>query len=77
MNEEKIPIEKVLEDMYNPNGGQVAMSARDYYIHYATNEEKRMMDIEDDIRFIIGCLLLLFFVVGTVICTIDYIIGGF
>lgn len=48
--EEKIPVEKVLDDMYNPNGGIVAWSARDYYYdNYATDEEKAEMDREDRI----------------------------
>ena len=48
MDDEKIPVDKVLEDMYNPNGGPVSWAARDYYYReYATEEEKREMDRED------------------------------
>lgn len=48
--EEKIPVDKVLDDMYNPNGGMVSHAARDYYYqNYATDEEKAEMDREDEI----------------------------
>lgn len=47
-DDEKIPVDKVLEDMYNPNGGPVSWAARDYYYReYATEEERREMDRED------------------------------
>lgn len=45
---DKIPIEQVLDDMNNPNGGIVSYAARDYYyLTYATPEEKKKMDRED------------------------------
>lgn len=60
MPEEKIPLEQVLDDMYNPNGGMPAQAARDYYYNnYATDEEKQKMDAEDRrfdriLKFIVG-----------------------
>lgn len=53
-NEELIPVEKVLADMYD-DLGIVSWSARDYYYeHYATDEERREMDMEDKIGTILG-----------------------
>lgn len=35
-----VPIEKVIEDMSNPDGGMVAYAARDYYeTHYTNNDD--------------------------------------
>lgn len=52
--EELIPVEKVLADMYD-DLGIVSWSARDYYYkHYATEEERREMDMEDKIGTILG-----------------------
>lgn len=46
-NEDKVPIDKVLDDMYNPNSA-VSSSARDYYyLNYATEEEREEMNAED------------------------------
>ena len=57
MDDDKIPVDKVLEDMYDPNGGPVSWAARDYYYAtYATEEEKREMDREDR-RMDIGALM--------------------
>lgn len=50
--EDLIPIEEVLEDM-KLGGGIVSEAAKDYYrIHYATEEEKRLMDREDRLNTI-------------------------
>lgn len=70
--EEKIPLNKVLDDMYNPDGGQVSMAARDYYYtNYATEEEKILMDREDKITRLLG----IFIAVGvTLILGIEIII---
>lgn len=60
MPEEKIPLEQVLDDMYNPNGGMASQAARDYYYNnYATDEEKQKIDAEDRrfdriLKFIVG-----------------------
>lgn len=51
MDEELIPVDKVLEDMYNPDGGIVAIMARTYYYDfYATPEEQKEMDREDKLN---------------------------
>lgn len=51
MDTDKIPVEKVIDDMYNPDGGMVSLSARDYYYeNYATKEEKKIMDEHDRIH---------------------------
>lgn len=43
--EDKVPVEKVIDDMYDSNGGIVSSAARDYYYqNYATEEEKLIMD---------------------------------
>lgn len=68
MPEEKIPLEQVLDDMYNPNGGMPAQAARDYYYNnYATDEEKEEMDRSDRrfdkiLKFVVGlfCGLMLY-----------------
>lgn len=45
---DKVPLERVLDDMNNPKGGVVSYAARDYYyLTYATPEEKKKMDRED------------------------------
>jgi len=70
MGDEKlIPVEEVLDDMCcNPNGGIIARAARDYYkLHYATPEERRMMDFEDNMGFICGVVFLVGAVLGTII----------
>ncbi len=47
-HEEKVPIERVLADMYDPDGGLISNAARDYYyLHYATPEEQVRMDKEE------------------------------
>lgn len=54
--EEMIPVEKVLDDMYSSNG-MISSAARSYYyIHYATEEEKQQMDREDKIEKIVSVL---------------------
>lgn len=37
--EEKVPISRVLDDMYNPDGGMVSLAARDYY--YVIMQQKK------------------------------------
>ncbi len=42
---ELVPLQQVLDDMYDPNGGYASMAARDYYYQfYATADEKKKMD---------------------------------
>lgn len=46
--EDLVPKSQVLLDMENPDGGMIALAARDYYYqHYATPAEREMMDAED------------------------------
>ena len=57
--EEKIPIETVLKDMYENENGIVARAARDYYYsYYATPEERISMDKKECRELIIGRLFL-------------------
>lgn len=55
--DEKVPLSKVLDDMYNPDGGLVSIAARDYYYrYYATDEERKIMDYEDKMDTIIAII---------------------
>ena len=64
MDNDKIPIERVLEDMHNPNGGVVSWAARDYYYqNYATPKERKRMDREDKIQTIFAILIAICFLV--------------
>lgn len=70
-NEELVPIEKVIDDMYQDKG-LVSLAARDYYyLNYATELEKAEMDFEDKIQNIISiCLfscVLIMFIFGLVV----------
>ncbi|MDE7347144.1 MAG: hypothetical protein K2N48_10465 [Muribaculaceae bacterium] len=43
-----IPLNQVLSDMSNPDGGMAACAARSYYYeHYATDEQKAKMDKDE------------------------------
>ncbi len=45
---ELVSVQKVLEDMYNPIGGLVALAARDYYYqNYASEAERKIMEREE------------------------------
>lgn len=72
MNEkEKIPITKVLDDMYDPKGGPVAWAARDYYYeNYATDYERETMDREDKIETIVAIIFLIILVAEIAICVV-------
>lgn len=66
-----IPVEKVLDDMYNPDGGLVAMAARDYYYtYYATPDQKVKMDKEEKRQKVYTCLfeigILIFVAIGII-----------
>lgn len=67
---EKIPLEQVLDDMYNPKGGLVSEVARTYYyIHYATPEEQNRMDKEVKIQTLFALIVvigLIIFVIMTI-----------
>lgn len=67
MTEEKVPLSRVLDDMYNPNGGMVSNAARDYYyVNYATEKEREEMDREDAMLAAIGWILVGVFSVGLI-----------
>ena len=64
---DKVPLEQVLDDMYDPYSA-VSGAARDYYYReYATEEERKAMDREDRINTIIAACLLGFVVVCAVV----------
>lgn len=64
-NEKLVPIEKVIDDMYQDKG-LVSLAARDYYyLNYATESERKDMDFEDKIQNIIStcffsCIVVMF-----------------
>lgn len=65
--EEKVPVLRVLDDMYNPNGGLVSLAARDYYYeNYATEKERKEMDREDAVLVAVGWILVGVFSVGLI-----------
>lgn len=71
---ELVPIYKVLDDMYDPNGGPVAWAARDYYYHhYATDEERKEMDREDRIATISGWAFRFMIAIYAVWSVIDFL----
>ena len=66
-NDELIPLEKVLDDMYNPDGGIASMSAKDYYYqHYASEEEIKKHQRNEFIIDIIVRIILSIIVFGTI-----------
>ena len=57
-NEELIPIEKVLDDMYSDKSC-VAGAARNYYKeHYASEEEIKSLEKEERLELLVGSILL-------------------
>lgn len=59
---EPVPVQKVLEDMYNPNGGLVALAARDYYYqNYASEAERKHMASEDKIQTVVAIIFMIVF----------------
>lgn len=57
-----VPVQKVLEDMYNPDGGLIALAARDYYYqNYANEEERKSMDREDKIQTAVAIIFIIVF----------------
>lgn len=64
--EGKVPVSKVLDDMYSDKG-MISLAARDYYYqNYASEAEKEEMDREERVQnvfailFWVGFLTLLF-----------------
>lgn len=73
MEEDKVPVEKVIDDMLDPNGGMVSSAARDYYYrNYATEEERIIMDIMMDRESLI---LRNMIIVCSALCVIAIILG--
>ena len=68
-----VPIEQVLDDMYNPNGGLISLAARSYYYeNYANKEEKYLMDIEDrNVQIVSSCFVVVF--LGLIVVSV---VGG-
>ncbi len=75
MEKKLIPIERVIDDMYQDKG-IVSLMARDYYYeNYATEEEKRKMDIEDKIQTIVTWLFILSIpVVSLIGLVVEYLV---
>lgn len=72
---EKIPVTKVLDDMYDPNGGLVSWAARDYYYeNYATDYERKIMDREDKFETTIAIIFWIILLSGIVICVLTSLI---
>lgn len=56
MDEEKVPVEKVIDDMYSDNA--VSNAARDYYYaNYATEGEKAEIDREKRVENIVAIVI--------------------
>lgn len=72
-----IPIERVLDDMYNPDGGMVADAARSYYYeHYATEAERKMMDHEDNVSQTIACVIMGLYAISVIAAIVIGFIQG-
>ncbi len=64
---ELVPLQQVLDDMYNPDGGYASMAARNYYYQfYATANEQKKMDREDKLQtaFVIIFTVVFWMLVG-------------
>lgn len=75
MEKKLIHLERVIDDMYQDKG-IVSLMARDYYYeNYATEEEKKKMDIEDKIQTIVAWLFILSIpVVGLIGLVVQYFV---
>ena len=72
---EKISVTKVLDDMYDPNGGPISWAARDYYYeNYATDYEREIMDREDKFETTIAIIFWIILISGIVICVLTSLI---
>lgn len=73
---EPVPVQKVLEDMYNPDGGLVALAARDYYYqNYANEKERKNMDREDKIQITIAIIFMIVFWVAVGFAVVSSILN--
>jgi hypothetical protein len=72
---DKIPLEQVLNDMYNPKGGLVSEAARTYYyIHYATPEEQNRMDKEEKIQTLFALIVVIGLILFVIMAICDSIV---
>lgn len=77
MSEEKIPVQQVLDDMYNPDCGPISWAARDYYyINYATPEEQYELDREDKVQTILAVIFMIVLIGGPIVAGILGFIYG-
>lgn len=57
-----VPVQKVLEDMHNPDGGLVALAARDYYYqNYASEAERKIMEREEKFETTFAIIFMIVF----------------
>lgn len=57
-----LPVQKVIEDMYNPDGGLVALAARDYYfVNYASEAERKIMKREEKFETTFAIIFMIVF----------------
>lgn len=64
----------VIEDMYNDDSSAQSGARSYYYIHYATEEERKRMDREDLFYNIIGTVTVAAVIVGIVAAVIYHFI---
>ena len=73
LEDKKVPLEQVLDDMYNNSG--VQYEARQYYYkHYATDEERQMMDKEDSFNTKFGITMIAFIVISGALIILSHIL---
>ena len=66
-----VPIEQVLDDMYQDKG-IVSKAARDYYkVHYATKEERIDMDKQERRECVVSLIFLCSVGIGILCCIIN------
>lgn len=74
-NENHVPIEKVIDDMYSD--GVISSAARDYYyIHYASKEEKETIDFEKKLEKIIACIAVTAAIISCVSVILQALFSG-
>lgn len=58
---ELVPIDQVLSDMYNDYSAVQSCARSYYYTYYATDEERKQMDLEDKINSILSFIFFFIF----------------
>ncbi len=67
-----VPLNQVLCDMHNPDGGYAAMAARDYYYkYYATEKERKAMDRRDNLLATFGIIFTIAFWAAVIFAAIS------